>query len=400
MTCKLAFPLLGRGGWTGGFVYLKNTLRLVRSRLSHELEPWLFLSPAENATHGGELAPLVDGRVIVDPAIAVAGRGRSLAEGLVRGRDSALAELLVARGIDVVFESASFYGRRFPLPIVAWLPDLQHRHMPEMFDHLNWWRRDLGFQMQIASADRTIMLSSESAKVDLERFYPKARGRAHVVRFAIDVDVAPFLDRGAEMRATYALPKRFFFLPNQFWRHKNHGVVIEALARLKAEGGLAGLPPVILAGQPKDPRNPGHFEALMAQAQAAGVAAHFRYLGLIPYDHVLALNAACLAMINPSQFEGWSTPIEEAKAFATPLVLSDIPIHREQAPGAVFFGASDVAACATALREVAARPADARPSLAAMRAAQAARLEAHADALRAAVRAAAAQGQRAERGSA
>lgn len=33
--------------------------------------------------------------------------------------------------------------------------------------------------------------------------------------------------------------------------------------------------------------------------------------------------------VNPSFYEGWSTTVEEAKSIGVPLLLSDIPVHRE-----------------------------------------------------------------------
>lgn len=377
---RVAFPLLGRGGWTGGLVYLQNTIRLINARLSGAMEPWVFLSPEDEKKFGDALRPLVNGRVIVDRAIGISGRGASLACALATGSDQALEQLLVAAGIDVVLESASFYGARFSIPVISWIPDLQHRHMPEMFPRINWWRRDLGFQMQIRSG-RTVMLSSNAALADLERFYPVSEGQAHVVRFAIDIDPGPYLARGEEMRVTYELPERYLFLPNQFWQHKNHGVIVAALGVIKSKNQLNKMPPVVLTGQPKDPRNPSHFYDLMKQAEALGVESHFRYLGLVPYDHVLALNANCHAMVNPSRFEGWSTPIEEAKVFATPLLLSDIPIHREQAPESRFFDRQSPEAVAAALIDVAMRPSIPRPIAEVLRADQAQRLDGHAGAL-------------------
>ena len=47
------------------------------------------------------------------------------------------------------------------------------------------------------------------------------------------------------------------------------------------------------------------------------------------------------ALLNPSRFEGWSTTVEEAKAVGTPMLLSDIAVHREQAPQARFFAPDD-----------------------------------------------------------
>ena len=61
MPIKVAFPLIGRGSWTGGAVYLKNTLRLIRSRLTSDIAASVFLSPFENEEFGAELAPLSRG---------------------------------------------------------------------------------------------------------------------------------------------------------------------------------------------------------------------------------------------------------------------------------------------------------------------------------------------------
>jgi glycosyltransferase involved in cell wall biosynthesis len=384
---RLAFPLIGRGLWTGGLVYLKNTLQLIRSRLAREIEASVFLSPAEHSKFGAELGALVDGRLIVDPAIGDSGRGRSLARALVTGRDFALERILCAARVDVVLEVGQFYGARFGLPVIAWLPDLQHRWMPEMFTRTNWWRRDIAFRMQIRSG-RTLMLSSEAARDDMERFYPRSRGHGHVVRFAVDLDIAGYSARATEIRVGYGLPARFLFLPNQFWRHKNHAVIVAALGRLKKEGTLGIVPPVILSGSNQDMRNPGNFVALMNTVQEAGVESHFQYLGFIPYDHVIGLAACCEALVNPSRFEGWSTPIEEAKAVGAPLMLSDIPIHREQAPDAQFFDPISSEAAAKLLLEIARRPYLARASLDNLIVEQNRRLDNHAACLLEAVRAA------------
>lgn len=384
---KLAFPLVGRGLWTGGLVYLKNTLRLIKTRLAREIEAMVFLSPTEHEKFGAELEALVDGRIVVDPTLGDSGRGRSLGRALVTGRDVALERLLKAARADVVFEVGQFYGSRFGLPVIAWLPDLQHRFMPEMFTRLNWWRRDLAFRMQVRSG-RTLMVSSESARDDMERFYPMSRGRGHVVRFAIELDIGTHMRRGEEMRALYNLPARFFFLPNQFWRHKNHAAIVSALARLKAAGKLSHVLPVILSGQNRDNRNPEHFAGLMGAARNAGLESHFRFLGLIPYDHVLSLAACCDALLNPSHFEGWSTPIEEAKAVGAPLILSDIRVHREQAPEARLFDPDSSDAAAEALLEFSLRPPPARATPEILTSNQNHRLDQHASSLLGVVRSA------------
>lgn len=54
-------------------------------------------------------------------------------------------------------------------------------------------------------------------------------------------------------------------------------------------------------------------------------------------------------MLDPSRFEGWTTFVEESEAIGTPMPLSDLPVHREQALGARLFGVEDAAALADAI---------------------------------------------------
>ncbi len=73
---------------------------------------------------------------------------------------------------------------------------------------------------------------------------------------------------------------------------------------------------------------------------------------------MLVLLAHAVAVINPSRFEGWSSSVEEAKALGKPLIVSDIPVHREQVAGrttADLFGVDDADALAGLLSKYAAR---------------------------------------------
>ncbi len=77
----------------------------------------------------------------------------------------------------------------------------------------------------------------------------------------------------------------------------------------------------------------------------------FRVLGKIPFDHLVGLMQHATAFINPSFFEGWSTSVEEAKSMGKQIVLSDIPVHREQAPpGGFFFSPEDPEALVAAMK--------------------------------------------------
>ncbi|WP_456654784.1 glycosyltransferase family 4 protein [Bradyrhizobium sp. JR3.5] len=272
-----------------------------------------------------------------------------LAAALVLGLDRGAAAAFRSARIDVVVEAARFFGWRLPIPAVAWIPDLQHRSLPQLFPATARWRREIGFRVQIASG-RTIMLSSESALRDFKACYPRAGNRVDVVRFATQPPQAFLNTDPSEVIATYQLPANYFYLPNQFYRHKNHQLVVDALTILKARGVDVV---VCASGSTEDRREPGYYDLVNSELQERGLEAHFRHLGTIPLPHVYALLRTSTALLNPSRFEGWSTTVEEAKSFGVPMVLSDIDVHREQTSGAArYFGVDDPVALADHLMQV------------------------------------------------
>ena len=74
---------------------------------------------------------------------------------------------------------------------------------------------------------------------------------------------------------------------------------------------------------------------------------------MIPYEDVLFMMRNCVAVINPSRFEGWSSTVEEAKSIGKRVLLSDIPVHREQNPNhALYFGPDDLPGVCSAILNV------------------------------------------------
>ena len=344
---RVAFTLIGGREWTGGYNYLLNLLRVLHANPDCGVEPVLFVGPGFAEDSLAPLRPLLPSAPVRDEAFERRLSTLPLARAALVGDAPAVARAFIRERIDVAFEAAQFYGWRFPVAALAWTPDFQHRHLPQMFSQRARWRRELGTWAQVG-AGRTLMLSSEDARQDAERFYPASRGRTVVVRFAVLPPTLP-RDPGPELLAKHALPARFLYLPNQFWKHKNHEVVIDALARLKARGQ-----PLVVAasGNPEDVRHADHYRRLTERVRDRGVGAEFRFLGMLPYEDVIGLTALCQALVNPSFFEGWSTTVEEAKALGAPLVLSDLAVHHEQAGGAArYFDPNSPDAAAAALAD-------------------------------------------------
>ena len=249
----------------------------------------------------------------------------------------ALSDFLRDHGVDVFF-SGTEYGPRFEVPLLSWIPDFQHRHLPEMFSTIELEDRDRQFARIAKYADR-IILSSQTAFRDLEVFIPEGAAKARVLSFVAQIPSQIYDANPDWVCDRYHLPRRFLYLPNQFWKHKNHELVIHALSSIKDKQSDAV---VVCTGNTNEVRHPFHFANLMARVAELGLRDHFIMLGLVPHEHTFALMRQSLAVLQPSLFEGWSTTIEEAKSLGKSLIVSDLAVHREQnAPASTYFDPHD-----------------------------------------------------------
>lgn len=256
-----------------------------------------------------------------------------------------MRRLLRRHGISVL--SHAFHLDSQPgVKTIGWIPDFQHVHLPEFFSPEERRQRDREYLNLCELCDRVIV-SSECVRADFDAFAPEHAHKAALLRFV--ASPMPLANSASlpELQRLYGFDRPYFLLPNQFWAHKNHRVVLSALQILKRRGE----PILVLAtGFCEDHRNPSFFSSLMQYAAECDVLDCFRVLGIVPFDHLAGLVRHSIALINPSKFEGWSTSVEEAKSMGKQVLLSDIPVHREQAPErGIYFPADDPNALAAAM---------------------------------------------------
>jgi len=335
LVIRVGFRLIGGAAWQGGRNYLWNLLAAITAQPDRTIQPVLLVRPDEDP---GDLR--MDGvEVALTDARWDAARARSLGRMLelaVR-RNPLERHWLNRANIDVLSHAQPVGG----MPTVSWIPDVQHRHLPDLSSRFERGMRDLLFRETLRDARITIA-SSEAARADLERFYGAKRVR--VLRFVSQPRAHARIPL-AELVAKFHIPARYIHLPNQLWKHKNHELVVEAL---RAAPEVS----VIATGPREDYRHADVYAALLARVCAAGVESRFHHLGLVSFAELISLMSHAVAVVNPSRFEGWSTTVEEAKSLGKRVLVSDLAVHREQAPArGSYFGVDDAAALATQLRE-------------------------------------------------
>ena len=331
--------------WIGGLNYLSNLLHAIYGLPDRKIEPVIIAAPNSPQQYLDQFPPF---EVIRTPYAYIPNKINLLRRGakVILRRDFLMERFLVQNRIAALSHSGHL-GAHSPIPTISWIADFQHRHLPDFFEPQEMAHREKWFK-QICDISARVILSSNCAQRDLAAFAPSAIEKCRILHFVSGFGAVRDQQSDlADLQQRYDFSGPYFHLPNQFWTHKNHRVVVEALALLKKRREKIL---VISTGHTNDRRRPEYFSEFKKLVAESDVDAEFRILGLVPYADLFALMRHSTAVINPSFFEGWSTTVEESKSMGKRVVLSDIPVHREQAPErAAYFPPSDPSKLAEAL---------------------------------------------------
>ncbi len=222
------------------------------------------------------------------------------------------------------------------IPYVMAVHDLQHRlqpQFPEVSANGEWESREYLFRNGIRNA--TLLLAeSETGKEDILNFYGHYRVTPDRIKVLpllpssmLAEEVSP--EEQHRVRAAYELPERYMFYPAQFWPHKNHLRIVEALGSLKKERGLEI--PILFCGFHSGEVREQVFAEVMSRAAKLGIDKQIKYLGYVPDQDMAALYQGARALIMPTFFGATNIPPLEAWSLGCPVLTSDIRGIRQQA---------------------------------------------------------------------
>jgi glycosyltransferase involved in cell wall biosynthesis len=269
-----------------------------------------------------------------------------------------IARALAAHDIDLnLFPGAMGISFEIGLPFVIAIHDLQHRlqpEFPEVSSGGRWQQREHLFRNAARYAS-AILADSDIGREDILDAYGSFgvdAERVHVLPFVAPPEVRGDHDEAAvaSVRETYALPERYLFYPAQFWPHKNHVRLIEALGALRRRGVRV---PLVLCGAWSDPFKQATFAEMNARARALGVDEQLTVLGYVPADEIAALYRAAVALVFPTFFGPTNIPVLEAWTLDCPVITSDIRGIREQVgDAALLVDPRDVDDIAAAIEQI------------------------------------------------
>lgn len=146
----------------------------------------------------------------------------------------------------------------------------------------------------------------------------------------------------------HRLGHNFFLYVGRLDKKKNVEILIRAFDQFKEHRGIGDPFQLVLVG------DPGYgFDAIKKYIELSTAQNDIHVLGHLPDAHVSALMNAATAFLFPSWYEGFGIPNLEAMACGTPLIVSDIPAHREVIGDAgIFLSPSNPEAWVQALNKI------------------------------------------------
>lgn len=279
---------------------------------------------------GGWLQPFMGGLCEVVPATFPSQRQRQMIAACDRrldGTGAAARYLLETRGrrlpgpdpaasrfdADVV-HFMRHRGWRTTKPNLYVPHDLQQVDLPDLFSPQTRLYRRWVYTAMAAQATKVVALSDHQID-QFSTYFNRLRQDVVVVPWA---SVLPLYDQSKTDVSTplpAQVPERFGFYPAAIWSHKNHVVLVEALARLRKSGVDV---PVVLTGG-------GDWTPIRVQAERAGVGDLVVHLGYVEPPVIRSLYSRAELLVFPSTYEGFGLPVVEAMSAGVPVVCSDIP---------------------------------------------------------------------------
>ena len=315
---RLLINTIGGGaGWTGGLYYARNiAFELLQNEYIREHYQVYICCSRKNTEVFEDLKEKA--RLIVSPV-----------NGIISG--FVFREFIcLTRRINYLY-----WGFRPVIApgtkTIAWIADFQHNHYPEFFTDEENQIRTKQFK-QTAGSGSPLVLSSKNAMEDFKRYYSADKHNVYVVPFVsyIEPMIRQINGKEEEILGRLSLNGiRYACVMNQFWQHKNHKVVFEALKLLYNEYPDIHLD-IVMTGEMSDYRNPEYTRLLKKLSEDSAVKNHIHLLGFINREDQIAVMKNAEFVIQPSLFEGWGTVVEDAKVLNKTILLSDIPVHREQ----------------------------------------------------------------------
>jgi hypothetical protein len=312
-----------KNSWLGGNIYILNLIKQIKEN-SKNINPVIltnFSLPKNNFSEFKNIKILkskafshsIVRRIISKIQISIFGKDFFLEKFLKKNKINTLSHFYIS-------------GRNSAIKSLFWIPDFQELYNLKYISIKRKILRKINILYAIKNSTK-IILSSNTVKKDLKKIDYYGYKNSVVFR---PFFVTPNNIKNKKILKKYNVKKKFFLLPNQYWKHKNHLLILNILKDLKTN--KKNNIEVVSTGYFNDYRYPEYKEEILSFIKKNNLKSCYKILGVIPFQDLMDLMQYSIAVINPSKSEGWSSTVEQAKSMGKMVLLSNLKVHREQSP--------------------------------------------------------------------
>ena len=216
--------------------------------------------------------------------------------------------------------------------------DLCHRDHPEFPEVRDGFEFEARENLARNALSKAVAVIAESplGKENLERRYGLDQDRVHWISISPAQRALEKSNPNFDPRKEAGIPpdSPYVFYPAQFWAHKNHRLIVDALACLRKSGSEDVY--AVFCGS-----DCGNLPTVLEMAKQKGADDLVKYMGFVPGEQMPAFYKHSLALVMPSYFAPTNMPPLEAFALNTPVIVSDLPGIRDQAGDAALLVSPD-----------------------------------------------------------
>jgi glycosyltransferase involved in cell wall biosynthesis len=203
------------------------------------------------------------------------------------------------------------------VPTVSLVHDLQFRQYPRFFSEEERQGRERDFRQAVALAD-VLTCTSEFVRgsiLEAAAISPQRTVAVHP-RLAHRLPPSDAVVRSAALARLALVEGEYVLYPANFWRHKNHDLLLTAFGLYRTQNPMSRLR-LVCTGEP----DAGHAR-FVDSAVRMGLAEWVVAPGYVAAETLSALFDGAAALVFPSLYEGFGLPVLEAMAHSIPVVCS------------------------------------------------------------------------------
>ncbi len=230
------------------------------------------------------------------------------------------------KNIDLLYpyfecEETFFYKER-----MYWKPDFQEQFYPQYISKSEFDFADSEMKKNACNPNYTLVLSSKSAIKDYKTYFSPILNPVKLLRFISLLPDVSHYDKGKILNE-YTITDQYFLVANQFWPHKNHMLILEAMKILIDKGKVFQM---VMTGKKSSYRDENYLLKMESFIKENGLEKNVKLTGFISREDQLVLMKNAICVLQPSLFEGWSTVIEDCKSLNQFVIASDLEVNIEQ----------------------------------------------------------------------